>query len=241
MTNTPKTLSDAGRTLLTLAATQPNHLVRPPQLPVAAARQVIRSLLKAGLLDELPVPNGDATSAWRTGADGVPLMLRATALGLAAIGKLISPEPPQLSAEAVATPEMVDTAIAIPPQQGADVGGPPRTTKQAQVLAMLRRDEGASVPAIAAAMGWAPHTVRGFLAGLQARCSSRRPGAGPAGRAQQRRRHRQVYDLSPGRRGAGVTNAQTYTRVSGNRGSELRPVDAAGACIIAECPTCQAS
>jgi hypothetical protein len=31
---------------------------------------------------------------------------------------------------------------------------------------MLARDEGASGPQIADAMGWAPHTVRGFLAGL---------------------------------------------------------------------------
>ena len=31
---------------------------------------------------------------------------------------------------------------------------------------MLRRDEGASGPQIAAAMGWAPQTVRGFLASL---------------------------------------------------------------------------
>jgi len=31
---------------------------------------------------------------------------------------------------------------------------------------MLARDEGASGPQIAEAMGWAPHTVRGFLAGV---------------------------------------------------------------------------
>ena len=31
---------------------------------------------------------------------------------------------------------------------------------------MLSRPEGASRPQIAEAMGWAPHTVRGFLAGL---------------------------------------------------------------------------
>jgi hypothetical protein len=36
------------------------------------------------------------------------------------------------------------------------------------VLAMLRRTEG-SGPQIAEAMGWAPHTVRGFLAGLARR------------------------------------------------------------------------
>jgi hypothetical protein len=39
-------------------------------------------------------------------------------------------------------------------------------TKQAQVLAMLARDKGASGPQIADAMSGAPHTVRGFLAGL---------------------------------------------------------------------------
>jgi Protein of unknown function (DUF3489) len=39
-------------------------------------------------------------------------------------------------------------------------------TKQAQVLTMLARDEGASEPQIAEAMSWAPHTVRGFLAGV---------------------------------------------------------------------------
>jgi hypothetical protein len=43
----------------------------------------------------------------------------------------------------------------------------PRTdTKQAAVLALLRRPEGASGPQMIEATGWAPHTVRGFLAGL---------------------------------------------------------------------------
>jgi hypothetical protein len=31
---------------------------------------------------------------------------------------------------------------------------------------MLRRQGGASGPDIAEAMGWAPHTIRGFLPGL---------------------------------------------------------------------------
>jgi hypothetical protein len=41
-----------------------------------------------------------------------------------------------------------------------------RDTKRAQVLTMLSRPEGASGPQIAEATSWAPHTVRGFLAGL---------------------------------------------------------------------------
>ena len=60
-------------------------------------------------------------------------------------------------------------ALAKTPSARARTGGsrPPRTdTKQANVLALLRRPEGVSGPAMAEATGWASHTVRGFLAGL---------------------------------------------------------------------------
>ncbi len=53
------------------------------------------------------------------------------------------------------------------------IDGTPRKrregTKQEQVLAMLRRPEGATVAQIAEATGWAQHTVRGFFAGLKKR------------------------------------------------------------------------
>lgn len=42
-------------------------------------------------------------------------------------------------------------------------------SKQDEVLAMLRRPEGATVAQIAEATGWQQHTVRGFLAGLKKR------------------------------------------------------------------------
>ncbi|SDE44797.1 DUF3489 domain-containing protein [Belnapia rosea] len=42
-------------------------------------------------------------------------------------------------------------------------------TKQQQVLAMLRRPEGATVAQIAEVTGWQAHTVRGFFAGLKRR------------------------------------------------------------------------
>ncbi|MBU8544413.1 MULTISPECIES: DUF3489 domain-containing protein [Roseomonadaceae] len=46
---------------------------------------------------------------------------------------------------------------------------PREGTKQAAVLALLRRPEGATVPQVVEATGWAPHTVRGFFAGLRSR------------------------------------------------------------------------
>jgi hypothetical protein len=61
--------------------------------------------------------------------------------------------------------------LAAKPGRPAQEPGAPRKpregTKQQAVLAMLRREEGATVAQIAEATGWASHTVRGFLAGLK--------------------------------------------------------------------------
>jgi delta 1-pyrroline-5-carboxylate dehydrogenase len=71
--------------LLTTAASRDDRRIRPPQLPIAAARQVVRSLLNAGLAEEVAAPVDGAGYTWRTGEDGGSLMLRATVLGLVRI------------------------------------------------------------------------------------------------------------------------------------------------------------
>jgi hypothetical protein len=58
----PKKLSDTARALLTVAATRGDHLIRPPKLPIAAARQVVRSLLNAGQVEEVPARVEDAVT-----------------------------------------------------------------------------------------------------------------------------------------------------------------------------------
>ena len=208
--------------MLTFATTHTDHLVRPPKLPAAAARQVIRSLLQRGLVEEVPAPIGDTAYSWRTNEDGAALMLRATAVGLARIaeadGTQVRPAVdeaaataagPTTTAEAASTREEAPTSVQpcdaaqAPPtglaranihnalrqtaqallvawddpinrerdKAGALDSGfdalraalaagtadsrQPKNTKQAQVLAMLRRDEGASGPQIAEAMAWA--------------------------------------------------------------------------------------
>ena len=101
MADKPKKLSDTARALLTVAATHGDHLIRPPKLPIAAARQVVRSLLGAGLAEETPVRVDDAGYAWRTSEDREVLMLRATALGLARVGEgeTGTPTPEPIAAE----------------------------------------------------------------------------------------------------------------------------------------------
>jgi hypothetical protein len=59
-----------------------------------------------------------------------------------------------------------------PPRAASEPGAPrkPREgTKQETVLALLRREEGATIAQICEATGWQQHTVRGFFAGLKKR------------------------------------------------------------------------
>jgi len=59
-----------------------------------------------------------------------------------------------------------------PPRTAREPGAPrkPREgTKQEAVLALLRREEGATIAQICEATGWQQHTVRGFFAGLKKR------------------------------------------------------------------------
>jgi hypothetical protein len=54
------------------------------------------------------------------------------------------------------------TAIEALPEPQSDAKRP---SKQGEVIAMLRRPEGATVDEVASAMGWQRHTVRGLFSG----------------------------------------------------------------------------
>jgi hypothetical protein len=53
------------------------------------------------------------------------------------------------------------------PSQALDLRRPRSRegTKEARLIAMLRRPEGATVAQVIAATGWQPHTVRGAISG----------------------------------------------------------------------------
>ena len=72
--------------------------------------------------------------------------------------------------EAVVAMRDAFTSKATRPTRDPAASRAPRTgTKQEAVLALLRRDEGATIADIINATGWQQHTVRGFLAGLKRR------------------------------------------------------------------------
>lgn len=97
-----------------------------------------------------------------------PQALRATLRGVAAAVLVAWDAGGHGSADLATEIERLRPLVAIRPARGpSSARSTPRPgTKQAAVLALLRRPEGASGPQLQEATGWAPHTVRGFLAGL---------------------------------------------------------------------------
>jgi hypothetical protein len=157
------TPSDTQSLILSRAATRPGNLALPlPEgLVGAAAKMVVGKMVARGWLEEVEANLRRGEPMWRETGDGHGTTLIATEAGLEAIG--IEP----VVASAVASvrrarpkPEPApDDAITAKPL--AIRAG----TKQAQIIAMLQRPEGATVAEMVDASGWLAHTVRGCISG----------------------------------------------------------------------------
>ncbi len=137
MTQTTIKLSDTARAVLEHAATRKDHLVRPPSLPAAARQKVVRSLLNRGLVEEVPALITDGAYAWRTGEDGVPLMLRATSAGLTAIGLADAPTNPPTLPDTAAEDAVAREAAAVADALDAAPTAPARATLREAAEAVL--------------------------------------------------------------------------------------------------------
>ncbi len=157
------TPSDTQSLILSRAATRPGNLALPlpERLVGAAAKMVVGKMIARGWLDEVEANLRRGEPMWRETGDGHGTTLIATEAGLEAIGI----EPVVVSAVASArkakpkpgqaqTPDDVAKPVAIRPG-----------TKQAQIIAMLQRPEGATVAEIVAATSWQAHTARGAISG----------------------------------------------------------------------------
>lgn len=146
-------LTDTQRVILSAASQRTDRLALPlpRSLKGGAAHKVVNALIDKGLLREVKANRKLNDPVWREAEDNRLLTLIITDAGLAAIG--IEPEGAK---EAVTeTPQP-----AVPKERKTREG-----TKQALVIEMLRRPEGATIAEIVEATEWAPHTTRGFFAG----------------------------------------------------------------------------
>lgn len=157
------TPSDTQTMILSRAATRPGNLALPlPEgLVGAAAKMVVGKMIARGWLEEVEANLRRSEPMWRETGDGHGTTLIATEAGLEAIGI----EPVVASAVASARkakpkpePAPDDTDTAKPVAIRA-------STKQAQIIAMLQRPEGATVAEMVEATGWLAHTVRGSISG----------------------------------------------------------------------------
>jgi hypothetical protein len=153
-------LSDTQAVILSAAAQREDGAVLPlPEtlkIKGGAVDKVLGSLKTKGLIDHLGTPRGDN-----------PPPLRITRAGLQAIG-VETVDAPATEADRAATPaKRRAKAKAARPGKAAPAEKPtPRAgTKQALMIDLLKRPEGATVEQIAAATGWQHHTIRGAISG----------------------------------------------------------------------------
>ncbi len=113
----------------------------------AAIEKALAALSRNKLIEERDVT--DLASTWR-GDDNARTGLFITPAGLLAIGIDDGPA-------SIAAADVISQAAA-----------PLRTlTKSAQVVALLQRETGATLPELITATGWLPHTTRAALTGLR--------------------------------------------------------------------------
>ena len=137
------TLSQIQRLIVEGAAQHPERrLTRPEAVKASTYRSAVQVLRRRGLIAEGPETKGTNRPA------GSVLTLDAVSL----LGLKVFPP----VGEAAAT-ERVAARV---PKAG---------TKQALVVAMLMRTDGANIAELIAATGWLPHTTRAALSGLRKR------------------------------------------------------------------------
>jgi Protein of unknown function (DUF3489) len=182
-------LTDTQLIVLTKAAQRSNMLALPlpPNLKGGAANKVVIPLMQKGLLEEIDANVRAGETVWRETGSGHGVTLAITEAGLAAIGiepegakatskgapKTAAKKAPTKAAQAATGAKKAKTATPAAPAKkaapkapaGATERTPREGTKQATMIAMLQRKNGATIAEIVEATGWQQHTVRGAFAG----------------------------------------------------------------------------
>lgn len=149
-------LTDTQTIILSAGAQRPDNIALPlPKgLAGAAAKMAVTKMIEHGWLQEVDANLRRAEPLWRETGDGHGTTLVVTEAGLLAIGI----EPVVVKAVVAIREHAAKTPAAKPSTQRAG-------TKQAQIIAMLQRPEGATVAELVEATGWLAHTARGVISG----------------------------------------------------------------------------
>ncbi len=164
--------TDSQLVILSAAAKRADGSVLPPpkslKLKGGAATSVLKSLIKKGLVAEQPATVDAA--AWREAEDGRRAMLVITDAGLQGIGVAPDHGTRKQAAAPGARPKkrrQRSTRKAADPKPKAKTSAAAVRpgTKQAMLIDLLKRRNGATIDEAVAATGWQPHSVRGAISG----------------------------------------------------------------------------
>lgn len=150
-------LTETQTIILSVGAQRPENIALPlPKgLAGAAAKMAVSKMIERGWLQEVDANLRRGEPLWRETGDGHGTTLVVTDAGLLAIG---------------IEPVVVKTLIAIREHAAKAAAPKPSSlrigTKQAMLIAMLQRPEGASIAEIVAATGWMGHSARGAISGV---------------------------------------------------------------------------
>jgi Protein of unknown function (DUF3489) len=164
-------LTDAQLVVLSGAAQREDLcLIAPDKMKGAILGKVSEKLLKLGLVREIRAKAG--TPVWRRDESGQSYALKLTAAGLKAIAVGDGSEEAIAPREAPQPRPNPDTSRASGPDtidEHAQTLTPRAGSKLAQVIDLLQRSDGATIPTLTEATGWLPHTTRAALTGLRKR------------------------------------------------------------------------
>lgn len=127
----------------------------PDHINGGARKKVLAGMFNRALI----MPDGEG---WCVAAEGYD------ALGMAYPGPITAPQgAPEVAAAPLAPDPEFEADVAACEAQWAKESTPRRreNSKQAEVIRMLQRPEGATINQICTATGWQAHTVRGTFAG----------------------------------------------------------------------------
>ena len=154
-------LTDTQTIILSAGAQRPENIALPlPKgLAGAAAKMAVTKMIEHGWLQEVDANLRRGEPLWRETGDGHGTTLVVTDAGLLAIG--IEP----VVVKAVAAGARNADQDPVPEADAAKPVTIRTGTKQAQIIAMLQRPDGATVAEMVEATSWQAHSVRGMISG----------------------------------------------------------------------------
>ena len=165
-------LTDTQLLLLSGASQRDDRLITIPEtLKGAAVKKTVSKLTGLNFAEEVAVKRDQPHC--RMGDDEHPIGLKITAGGLAAIGIEGEPEPAPVAEQKTAKRKSDKPAKAEQHKAesaGAASAAAPRPgSKQALIISLLSRPEGATIDDLLSATGWLPDRTRAAVTGLRQR------------------------------------------------------------------------